>query len=129
MFDKDELLLFALEQNWQWAKMVKANEELTAAAKANSDLLIAVRKEVANHALAAKLAIEQAQDMINVTYTGGERLFEHPDGAKPLQELHLLKDHERRILMIHLDPMHKTLMVHQVKHLVIIQETIVLSVV
>ena len=62
--------------------MVKENAALTAAAKVSSDYSIAARKGAANHALAAKLAIEQAQDMIGVSYTTGERLFEPPDGAR-----------------------------------------------
>ena len=53
-------------------QMVKANAELTAKAKINADLLITFKKEVASHALDAKLAREQTEDLINGTYTGGE---------------------------------------------------------
>ena len=53
-------------------QMVKANAELTAQAKINADLLITFKKQVASHALDAKLAREQAEDLINGTHTGGE---------------------------------------------------------
>ena len=103
MFDKEQYVT-AQEQ---WAKMVKANEELIAQAKVNSDLLISVRKEAANHALAAKMALEHAQDMINDSYIGGKSYLNLLVVQSPLQGSHLLKDHESRSLLINLYPMHK----------------------
>ena len=103
--------------------MVKANEELTAQAKANADLLISVRKEAANHDLAAKMAMEHAQDMINGSYIGGESYLNLLVVISPLEDSHILKEQKSQSLMINLYPMHKTLMFHQVRNVIIIQKT------
>ena len=72
---------YAIAQE-QWAKMIKEMDELKAQAKVSADLLISVRKESANHAIAAKIAMEPQRETGGMSYVGGEKLFQPPGGEK-----------------------------------------------
>ena len=62
----------AMAKHKLFDQMVKDMAELTAQAKISADLVITLNKESDSHALDAKLAREQADDLTNGTYTGGE---------------------------------------------------------
>jgi hypothetical protein len=105
----------------QWAKMVKANEELIAQAKVSADLLISVRKESANHAIAAKIAMEQQREMGGMSYVGVKN-FPNLLVAKNLRkDSYMLKQQKGQRLMKNLCLFHKNLMIHQGRNLFIIQ--------